>query len=272
MKTAICNLEQYFQATEKVMEICSAELDRQVFPAMAGAPFKIPDAGKDWQAMKTFALDHLVELLPDAEASVGSVQGQQDVLMTLKEYARLIQKGVSTKLYFKSQFHLHTNLRFDYSPPDAFACWYAQFPGKSKRFALSWVYVGGKGTMSGLHTDVWNTSAWNVVITGKKLWVFFPPDQEKYLYGGRVNPFEPELTLYPDFSQANPVVAIQNPGDLIYTPSRWWHAVYNLESGVSLTENFMNQTNVEHVREYFKKHRQSKALESIDFICNYYNH
>jgi hypothetical protein len=44
------------------------------------------------------------------------------------------------------------------------------------------------------------------------------------------------------------MVCVQNPGDIIFTPSGWYHAVCNLEMGVSLTENFINSSNIELVK------------------------
>jgi ribosomal protein L16 Arg81 hydroxylase len=34
-----------------------------------------------------------------------------------------------------------------------------------------------------------------------------------------------------------------NPGDLIYIPSDWWHAVRNAEDGVAITYNIVNISN-----------------------------
>jgi hypothetical protein len=87
-----------------------------------------------------------------------------------------------------------------------------------------------------------------MVVKGKKLWIFFPQSERKCLQDDDeefVDPFNPNFEKYPQFKSAkNAQIAIQNPGDIMFTPSGWYHAVFNLESGIALTENFVNETNI----------------------------
>ena len=255
----------------KVTSLKNSDLTQEEFYTVYNEPFIMTEVTKEWPALQTFKLTSLIEHYPYVCESV-EVSDSQKIDLTIKDYAELIEKKQTAGIYFKTQFHLHTKLKLDYVPPRVFNCWYAQFPQKSKKFILSWIYIGGEGTMSFLHRDLWNTSAWNVVISGLKLWMFFPPENTNLLYNGKVNPFEPDLEKFPDFANTKPLIAVQEPGQLVYTPSRWWHAVYNLKSGVSLTENFINETNIENVKEYFSEHGQYKSLESIENIAEYYQY
>lgn len=115
---------------------------------------------------------------------------------------------------------------------------------------LSWIYLAPKNSITKLHRDVANTSAWNLVISGAKFWVFYPENQVKYLYNGTVNPFHANLEQYPLYEQSKPIVCVQQPDEVVFTPPRMYHAVLNLESGVSLTENFICQHNLELVQQY----------------------
>ena len=90
---------------------------------------------------------------------------------------------------------------------------------------LKWIITGGKRTFSPMHLDVLNTSAWNGLICGRKKWLFLPQD----------NKFSPPLFL------------IQDPGDIVFTPSGWLHQVENLEPSICVTENFVNQHNCDTV-------------------------
>ena len=177
------------------------------------------------------------------------------------------------------QFHLHTEMESDYEVPSYFSnCLQIMQDKLPPEFQLSWMYIGAKNTFSGLHLDIFNTSAWNAVISGKKIWLFYPPNQVRYLYNGTVNPFEPDLIKYPLFANAKPLVCVQNPGDVVYTPSSWWHAVYNEEAGISITENFINETNYEIVKMtllYHKKNDEAKIVEACmnQFkLINQYNY
>jgi mannose-6-phosphate isomerase-like protein (cupin superfamily) len=82
-----------------------------------------------------------------------------------------------------------------------------------------------------------------VVVSGRRRFTLFPPDQLANLYPG---PFEltpagtpvsmvelaaPDLDLYPRFAEAmaNAQAAELAPGDAIYIPFQWWHGVDSLE-------------------------------------------
>ncbi|WP_052496588.1 hypothetical protein [Pedobacter lusitanus] len=78
--------------------------------------------------------------------------------------------------YLNTQCHVDKPFKKAYQVPDFFNCWYGAWPSDNRKYDLSWLYFGAKGTFSKLHIDVWNSSAWNAVITGKKLWLFFFKD------------------------------------------------------------------------------------------------
>jgi len=82
-----------------------------------------------------------------------------------------------------------------------------------------------------------------VVIAGRRRFTLFPPDQIANLY---VGPFDltpagtpislvelarPDLDRFPRFAQAmaHAQSAVLEPGDAIYIPFHWWHAVDSLE-------------------------------------------
>jgi hypothetical protein len=168
--------------------------------------------------------------------------------------------------YFKNaKFHLDTDMVNDYTVPDYFRS-YLDVLGKDvpRAFQLSWMYIGATGTYSSLHLDIFNTSAWNAVFSGRKIWAFYSPDQAPYLYKGEVNLFAPNLESYPNFAKAKPLICVQNPGEVVFTPSGWWHAVYNEVGGISLTENFVNDTNYEAVKatlEFMGRYEELKVVD-----------
>ncbi len=81
-----------------------------------------------------------------------------------------------------------------------------------------------------------------VVVAGRRRFTLFPPDQLPNLYMGpleltpagtpvsMVDPASPDLTVYPRFSEAlrHAQSAEIGPGDAIYIPFHWWHAVDSL--------------------------------------------
>lgn len=133
-------------------------------------------------------------------------------------------------------------LATQYKIADYLKSWTDHLPQWIRPNFLS-LYIGPQNSASPLHIDILSTSAWNAVFRGKKLWVFYPPQQAKNLYHGKVNPFYPDRNRYPLFDKAQGFYAEQNAGDVIFTPSGWWHAVINIESTISLTDNFINRSN-----------------------------
>ena len=77
------------------------------------------------------------------------------------------------------------------------------------------------------------------VVSGKRKFTLFAPDQISNLYPGSVdftpsgqpismvNTRHPERDKFPDFSiaESNAICAELNAGDAIYIPSMWWHQV-----------------------------------------------
>lgn len=82
-----------------------------------------------------------------------------------------------------------------------------------------------------------------VVIAGRRRFTLFPPDQIANLYMGPleltpagtpislVDPAAPDLQRFPRFVEAMAVAetALLEPGDAIYIPFHWWHAVDSLD-------------------------------------------
>ncbi|MEM7199586.1 MAG: cupin-like domain-containing protein [Planctomycetota bacterium] len=72
-------------------------------------------------------------------------------------------------------------------------------------------------------------------IFGTKRIVLFPPGQSRLLYPfpwythvlnfSRVDPRAPDRASFPRFADATPIVVDMRPGDMIYVPVHWWHAV-----------------------------------------------
>ena len=80
---------------------------------------------------------------------------------------------------------------------------------------LTWLIVGFKGAFNPLHTDIWSTSTWNFLLSGKKEWTIV--DQA----GG------PEILW------------TQTPGEVIHLPSGWAHSVLYTNNSVAITENYV---------------------------------
>lgn len=141
-------------------------------------------------------------------------------------------------------------LRAQYRVPRHFANWATRVPGKWQP-KWRWLYIGPASSASHLHVDFLLTSAWNALFVGAKRWLAYSPDQARRMYRGAVDAFHPDLERFPEFAHARARMHVQRPGEIMYMPATWWHAVRNEEPSLALSENFINAVNAR----YFLKPR-----------------
>ncbi|KAH7952985.1 hypothetical protein HPB49_003018 [Dermacentor silvarum] len=123
------------------------------------------------------------------------------------------------------------------------------------------VYMGPKGSWTPLHTDVFKSYSWSANICGRKLWYLFPP-RESQVNKGKKNKLPCDVNtlleesvkdaaeapnLLKEGKNAPYLKVIQNPGEIIFVPSNWYHQVHNLDDTISINHNFLNACNVKTV-------------------------
>lgn len=123
------------------------------------------------------------------------------------------------------------------------------------------VYMGPKGSWTPLHTDVFKSFSWSANICGRKLWYLFPP-REGQVNKGKKNKSPCDVNTLLEDSVKDAAEApnllkqernmpylkvIQNPGEIIFVPSNWYHQVHNLDDTISINHNFLNACNVKTV-------------------------
>lgn len=236
-------------AAMPLIDTCES-LDQSHFLSRFGKPnipFLLKNGMKDTPAMQKWDWQFFSDSYGDRRIIVYRTKNRNNYeKMSFKEYIDYIHTNNDQNPLYLLDWFVDKNcpeLRADYSVPRYFHSWTDKFSAGLRPKFLAF-YIGPKNSASPLHIDILSTSAWNAVFRGAKLWVFYPPKQAEFLYGGKVDPFNPDVEKYPLFKDAQGFYAIQEAGDLIFTPSNWWHAVLNLEHTISLTDNFINQSNI----------------------------
>lgn len=165
-----------------------------------------------------------------------------------------------------------------------------------------WLILGPARSGSSFHKDPNATTAWNVVLTGHKYWIMFPPSGSNnsskgsngHNDGGFSTPpgvatdeDESEVTApvsiaewfasgYYDQARQTPGFChgICGPGQMMHVPSGWWHLVVNLDECLALTGNYVPVVKVHDVMDFLhNKHAQIsgfkwKAVEK-ELVKNY---
>ena len=141
----------------------------------------------------------------------------------------------------------------DYDVPKYFKEDLFRHAGEKRRPPYRWVVIGPPRSGSSVHVDPLATSAWNALISGHKRWALYPPnsgltkqdlkpkgvglDGESVTWFQRMYPKTrgKEWTEQKGFPK--PMDCVQKPGEIMYVPDGWWHAVLNLDHTVAVTQN-----------------------------------
>lgn len=99
------------------------------------------------------------------------------------------------------------------------------------------LYCGPAGSTSSLHVDMYSTHTWLAEISGRKAWRLAAPGALTEEVAFRTDPFA-DAELPCTFFDT-----VLEPGDVIYLPPDWWHAVVNLTATIAVSGNFCS---VEH--------------------------
>lgn len=130
----------------------------------------------------------------------------------------------------------------------------------------AWLIIGSQRSGSTFHKDPNYTSAWNAALSGRKLWVMFPPGTTPP--GVATDDDESEVTspvgiaewvlsgFYNDaVKMPEAQVGITFPGECMHVPSGWWHTVINLDDSVALTQNLVPSVKLGHALHFLKNKR-----------------
>jgi len=136
-----------------------------------------------------------------------------------------------------------------------------------------WLLIGPRRSGTKVHYDPLDTSAWNISLEGYKLWVIFPNEVPKWIIEGKhlkelsytgkeaMDFFLNRLpkVLITEKDHIKPLICIQKPGETIFVPGGWWHAVLNITDTLAVTQNYMNSINFDMVWKSLRIERKMLA-------------
>lgn len=162
--------------------------------------------------------------------------------------------------------------------------------GERRRPPYRWWLVGPARSGTTVHIDPLGTSAWNTLVRGVKRWVLFPPHVPKSVVKGRrlILPKEDDEAVHyfcyilPRIKRRAAAVAAagakssslpegydysdfecyefnQYPGETVYIPHGWWHAVLNVSDSVGITQNYCSSRNFDVVWKKTRAGRKKMA-------------
>ncbi|KAK5973582.1 JmjC domain-containing protein 4 [Trichostrongylus colubriformis] len=115
------------------------------------------------------------------------------------------------------------------------------------------VYFGVKDSWTRFHSDVMASHSWSANICGRKLWYFVPPGKEEIFMQNKQ--IAEDIRHYQDlWEKADVMTLVQNPGEIVFVPTNWYHQVHNLEDTISINHNSLNASNIYLVYEFLCHH------------------
>jgi hypothetical protein len=151
-----------------------------------------------------------------------------------------------------------------------------------------WILFASQGSGSPWHIDPLNTSAWNALLVGRKLWAltapaFEPPETKGIPFDpdgagdgpwGVLQPFV-KNELHPkkwfnawfekkkkkqeqNKKETEVYICEQQAGEMLFVPSGFWHTVVNMEATIAVTENVaIGDGTIKNVMNELKKRKDS---------------
>lgn len=111
------------------------------------------------------------------------------------------------------------------------------------------LFIGGEGTKLGeIHYDYIHAHTVLCQIHGRKEFTLFPPEDAPWLYASgnqaAIKDLDAvDLERFPLFAKATPISFVQEPGEIVFLPSGWWHTTRLLTASIAVGSNFANASN-----------------------------
>lgn len=135
--------------------------------------------------------------------------------------------------------------------PRYFAHCFSHRTRKSLSIALDTpaLFCGGADSRSPLHVDQMCSNFWMLLAQGHKHWVAFHPDDAPLLSptfdaDDQIDRFPPLAALGPRAAAARRVEFVLAPNEILFVPRGTPHEVANLSATVSVSANFIDQSNL----------------------------
>lgn len=216
------------------------------------------DLTEKWSAHRHWTRDNLLKKYGDKWFQCGwNHKKNEPIIIKYREFDQMLENTEQSPYIFDPTFEYDCpELLSDYSVPSIFAerDKFKYLPIDQQPDDMNWFLVGGQGSGSVLHVDPVQSSAWNALVTGLKEWYIFPPiDNNPTTYSSDVSindHFQIQIPQYLHDQYARDTRSevklkegyfhfTQKPGEIVYVPCGWRHAVRNLSFSVAITHNFL---------------------------------
>jgi len=210
-------------------------------------PIIINDIAKNWAALSLWNPEYLKDQYGEIEIEVQNDRDsdrlyelnvdQHRQKMRMADYADNVISGGATNNYYM----VANNGNLEKTPLCGLLNDVNTFPeylDPHNTNGNTFFWFGPKGTITPWHHDPINLIF--VQIYGRKVWKIIPPYYTHMMYNYRgvfseVDSENPDYDKYPLFQKIPIIEVTLNPGDAIFIPVGWWHAVKSQDISISMS-------------------------------------
>ncbi|MCB0322492.1 MAG: cupin-like domain-containing protein [Bdellovibrionales bacterium] len=226
----------------------SREQCKEILAGETSRPIVLTEETKEWKARSRWSLASFKQRFGGDSLILTDDLGNatQFKKRPLAEYIDYVQSpeqhslgqiapGIRWYAGFYSPFSLHPELLEEFQAPTCIDNWFRFLQAGMDEWYIrgfGWLLIGPSGTKSAAHFDLFDTHAWTAQLEGRKRFFLYEPD--------RSDPYNRDV----DAALQRPLYeTVLNTGELLIIPNNWCHAAVSLEPSMTLTFNFLNETN-----------------------------
>ncbi len=131
------------------------------------------------------------------------------------------------------------------------------------------LFISGRGSRTRLHKDPFMSNAVLCQFYGEKEIFLYSPDKEKDVMnkGKFVDVKNPDHSNFPSFKSIEPDYEDKlSPGEIILFPSGWFHDVTCLTDSVSITWNFVHESQIDRIVKHLENNPEDDQLEIVKYF------
>ncbi|KAJ2743198.1 hypothetical protein GGI20_003925 [Coemansia sp. BCRC 34301] len=235
-----------------------------------------PSGTPDFACLAALFPTDLVEV---ADCDTTYFSDHQRTAMLLPEFIDKWQNG-GQRLYCKDWHFTRSPSQYQAFVPlphlsnDWLNAYYEEVKDDDYKFA----YLGGQGTWTPFHEDVFRSYSWSTNICGEKRWILVPPGQNDLFTDANGNWVHSladyDQKRFPRLHELQKFEVVQRPGETMFVPSGWWHQVKNVGDTISINHNWANEFNLGRMYERLCHDLQSvrHALRDVTDMDGFEDH
>tara|TARA_Y100001970_G_C14243051_1_gene866111 strand:+ start:575 stop:1477 length:903 start_codon:yes stop_codon:yes gene_type:complete len=250
-------------------------------------PFKIINVMDKWEAYKKWNESFFVKKYGDKKFRYTDLDSKEMKIISCEDYFNYLSSDSKKLLYLRNVHfeEIDENLYDDYDISLVNNLDFFRNIRKYEKYivpisqylSLRWIFIGKKNTYTNIHRDIYSTTAWLGLISGKKKFYIYNKYQTQQIDCFLINnkkdiddiDFEKLNSKEQEFFDTlTPSIEILNPGEIIITPNNLYHYVKNLENSIAITENFSYDKIDNEVLESIKNNEEKEVYNYV-LICYY---